>query len=129
MTDIKRIQRRRSKGWKMPPNTRDVTRAGHWGNPWDHTFWGRDASVAMYRAWITGETTDAQIHERHSDVMMAGVAQFLIDRRNKLRERLPEIRGKRLACWCALDQPCHADVLLELANPALTTLSALEKKS
>jgi len=27
-----------------------------------------------------------------------------------------ELRGKNLACWCPLDQPCHADVLLELAN-------------
>ncbi len=26
------------------------------------------------------------------------------------------LRGKNLACWCKLDQPCHADVLLELAN-------------
>jgi len=26
------------------------------------------------------------------------------------------LRGKDLACWCPLDQPCHADVLLELAN-------------
>ena len=31
-------------------------------------------------------------------------------------KRLPELRGKNLACWCPLDQPCHADVLLELAN-------------
>lgn len=28
----------------------------------------------------------------------------------------PELAGKDLACWCPLDQPCHADVLLELAN-------------
>lgn len=27
-----------------------------------------------------------------------------------------ELRGKDLACWCPLDQPCHADVLLEIAN-------------
>lgn len=27
-----------------------------------------------------------------------------------------ELRGKNLACFCPLDQPCHADVLLELAN-------------
>lgn len=27
-----------------------------------------------------------------------------------------ELRGKDLACWCPLDQPCHAEVLLELAN-------------
>lgn len=24
--------------------------------------------------------------------------------------------GEHLACWCPLDQPCHADVLLEIAN-------------
>lgn len=30
-----------------------------------------------------------------------------------------ELRGKNLACWCPLDQPCHADVLLELANADL----------
>jgi hypothetical protein len=27
-----------------------------------------------------------------------------------------ELLGKDLACWCPLGQPCHADVLLELAN-------------
>jgi hypothetical protein len=26
------------------------------------------------------------------------------------------LKGKDLACWCRLDQPCHADVLLEIAN-------------
>ena len=29
---------------------------------------------------------------------------------------LRELRGKDLACWCPLDKPCHADVLLEIAN-------------
>lgn len=33
-----------------------------------------------------------------------------------IREALKELRGKDLACWCALDAPCHADVLLDLAN-------------
>ena len=27
-----------------------------------------------------------------------------------------ELRGRDLCCWCPLDQPCHADVLLEIAN-------------
>lgn len=27
-----------------------------------------------------------------------------------------ELRGKNLACWCAPDQKCHADILLEIAN-------------
>ena len=30
---------------------------------------------------------------------------------------LPELTGHDLMCFCPLDQPCHADVLLELANP------------
>lgn len=29
---------------------------------------------------------------------------------------IQDLRGKNLACWCPLDQPCHADVLLEMAN-------------
>jgi hypothetical protein len=32
------------------------------------------------------------------------------------RHDIEELRGKNLACYCALDQPCHADVLLRLAN-------------
>lgn len=32
-------------------------------------------------------------------------------------DALAELRGHDLGCWCPLDQPCHADVLLELANP------------
>ena len=35
----------------------------------------------------------------------------------ELAEWLAPLRGRDLACWCPLDQPCHADVLLELANP------------
>lgn len=33
-----------------------------------------------------------------------------------LDEIATELAGRDLACWCPLDQPCHADVLLELAN-------------
>jgi len=29
-----------------------------------------------------------------------------------------ELRGKNLACWCPIGEPCHADVLLEIANKA-----------
>jgi hypothetical protein len=32
-----------------------------------------------------------------------------------------ELRGKNLACWCPLNKPCHADVLLALANPSNAT--------
>jgi hypothetical protein len=46
---------------------------------------------------------------------------------NFLQERqvvmasLPELRGRDLACWCPLDEPCHADVLLEIVNAQQVT--------
>ena len=40
----------------------------------------------------------------------------LCEQRGKVFDRLAELRGKDLACYCPLDEPCHADVLLELAN-------------
>lgn len=37
-------------------------------------------------------------------------------RRSELLGRLHELRGKDLACFCALGSECHADVLLELVS-------------
>lgn len=44
----------------------------------------------------------------------------LVDLRRMVLDRLQELHGHDLACWCRLDQPCHADVLLELANADTT---------
>ena len=90
MTEPKRIQRQRTKGWKMPENTISVTRPGRYGNP-----------------YLVGPD---------------GTAQECVD---KFRQNMPDfakraymqdLRGKNLACWCKLGDPCHADVLLEIAN-------------
>ena len=100
MTEPKRIQRRRTKGWKMPDGAVYVGRPTMWGNRWQVGTWsntlGRevatvDEAVDLYRrlVWV----------EPH---MIGWV-----------RENL---RGRDLACWCPLDHPCHADVLLEIAN-------------
>jgi len=91
-----RIQRKRTKGWKMPPNTVYVGRPTKFGNPFLVGPYGRDWSreevVQMYRKWATESGTYAGF------------------------EGIRNLRGKDLACWCPLDQPCHADVLLEIAN-------------
>lgn len=82
-----RIQRKRTKGWKMPPNTVYVGRPSRFGNPAIATSdKERIHAVAWFRAHILP----------HLDVSA--------------------LRGKNLACWCRLDQPCHADVLLEAAS-------------
>jgi hypothetical protein len=75
----------------MPPNTVYVGRPTTWGNMFPLSAFSRDEAVA-----------------RHAVFSRAMAASF-----PKVFEAL---RGKNLACWCSLDQPCHADVLLELAN-------------
>lgn len=96
MTKPVRIQRRRTKGWRAPEGAVYVGIPSAWGNPYAETGdCPPNLLVALYRDWI------------RSDSRRAAVA----------RKRLPELRGKVLMCWCPLDQPCHADVLLELANP------------
>lgn len=90
-----RIQRQRAKGWRAPAEAVYVGRPTCWGNPYERDDMGSsDLLVAMYRDWIKGDSRSAEI----------------------ARRRLPELRGKVLMCWCPADQPCHADVLLDLAN-------------
>jgi hypothetical protein len=102
----RRIQRRRTKDWRIPEGAVYVGRPTKWGNPFYlvdvlDAFCGdeqeaREDCVRSYRRWL---------HEDEAYVALAST----IDARR-------ELRGRDLACWCRLDQPCHADVLLEIAN-------------
>ena len=97
----KRIQRKRTKGWKMPPHTVYVGRPTIWGNPFDMSLGETRMSVlTWYRLWLAGKK-----FKRINELL-----------RWEVLGRLEQLRGKDLACWCPLDQPCHADVLLEIAN-------------
>lgn len=96
----KRIQRKRTKGWKMPENAVYVGRPTLWGNRYRIGTHSNTLGRAV-------ATTDEAVR-LYRDVIWCGAHQHAY-----IRECL---RGKDLACWCPLDQPCHADVLLELAN-------------
>lgn len=88
-----RIQRKRTKGWKMPENTVYVGRPTKWGNPYKVWPGIVDAAkaVEMYRAYIKSHPLFAF-------------------------EIKSELAGKNLSCFCKPGEPCHADVLLEIAN-------------
>lgn len=94
----KRIQRKRTKGWKMPPNTVYVGRPTKWGNPY------------IITDWQPRERCIERLREHYVDPLLQRV--IYPNREMAIRE----LRGKDLACWCPLNQPCHADVLLEIAN-------------
>lgn len=93
----KRVQRKRTRGWKMPPGAVYVGRPTKWGNPYSPKpaskldNYSRASAVEFYRVHLY----------RHPELVIAA-------RR--------ELAGKDLCCWCPPDAPCHADVLLELAN-------------
>ena len=106
MTPI-RIQRKRTKGWRMPENCRYVGRGSEWGNPF---VVGRDGDsaecVRKYAAMLLPYT-----HAGPRNQML----DYLISQAN-FENIQRELRGKHLACWCKVGQPCHGDWLLELAN-------------
>lgn len=89
-----RIQRSRAKGWKKPENTVYVGRGSDWGNPFKaptNDAIGRAYAVVQFAGYCPPDSPLAEAARRI-------------------------LRGKNLMCWCALDQPCHADILLALAN-------------
>ena len=116
MSKPKRIQRKRTKGWRMPSNAVSITRPGKFGNPFTASecraagYEGTDEEikarcVKAFRAWLCDKdgwlNWDGPEAEKAKQAILDG---------------LPQLQGKDLACWCALDKPCHADVLIELAN-------------
>ena len=105
-----RIQLSRRKGWRKPENTVVVSRPSKWGNPytleWAHNYW------AEY-AYSDAQLREAVVEHFNTDLLF--VDDFDYPSFEMIRA---ELRGKNLACWCPLDQPCHADVLLEVANAA-----------
>lgn len=103
----KRIQRKRTKGWRMPEGAVYVGRPSRWGNPFVVGKDGdADRCVHKYVNWL--------LPYRHFGET-ATMEHFCISQAN-LERIQRELKGKDLACFCPLDQPCHANVLLELAN-------------
>jgi hypothetical protein len=104
-----RIQLSRRKGWRMPSNTVSVARPGRWGNPFSV---GKVVCAGNGRGFRADTIKTRGMAVEHFREMLA------IETRAYPRadEIVAGLRGKNLACWCPLDQPCHADVLLEMAN-------------
>ena len=100
----------------MPKNAVYVGRPGKWGNPFFRLKEKPDMAVdrgflvAVYKLWL-------------NDQLVPGLAALF-----KGGDALPpppsaetiqhHLKGKNLACWCPLDDDCHADVLLAVANEA-----------
>ena len=116
MSGPKRIQRQRTKGWRMSENTVYVGRPSKWGNPWHVT--PHDDGRATVVNPVSDHTFESEVAARGHAARSFGWQ--LEHHPNVLgftaAEARAELAGKNLACSCPLDQPCHADVLLKVAN-------------
>jgi hypothetical protein len=115
-----RIQRSRKKGYKTPENTVYVGRPTKFGNPFKLTPDG----------WIMCYSTKRNIQSPW--IFWSACGGFCLSDIVELYERwlkgefklsylpIPPdysiLKGKNLSCFCSLDNPCHADVLLRLSN-------------
>ncbi len=110
----KRIQLSRAKGFKLPFRAVKVDRSTRWGNPY---VIGEPVDMKQVKRWgwefspegrrlVCKDAAEAVERFRHCLFWDSAIHDFV---RN-------ELGGRDLACWCAPDESCHADVLLEIAN-------------
>ena len=113
----KRIQRKRTKGWRMPENTVSVCRPGRWGNPYKIGTLIQNM-VGFNHALMAGIGRESWVKNKpltREESLKLYKERLRFDSGLHHRART-ELKGKDLACFCKLDDPCHADLLLEIAN-------------
>lgn len=125
MTGPVRIRHLRTKGWRKPLGAVSVARPALWGNPY----------LVGSEAFVTTSLADGRFDDggliHLSAANTVELFRGLLDGRLALdprdhpedsayvrrwRRALEALRGHDLMCWCALDAPCHGDVLLDYAN-------------
>lgn len=115
-----RIQLSRRKGWRKPDNTVVVARPSKWGNPFRIGVGDvpdAECAVSWFANWLSN-SVDATGRYVHGETDYHGAESSNRPSHEQIRV---ELAGKNLACWCPLTQPCHADVLLNIANPGLAS--------
>ncbi|MFD5875664.1 DUF4326 domain-containing protein [Streptomyces sp. NPDC060322] len=129
-----RIKRRRTKGWRKPEGAVYVGRGSKWGNPCtqvrtpalDGSEWEREGRLGktsgQRHAFVHPDKT-ITYHLVQAATREQAVTMYRrwVEQRPSLAEAArTELAGKDLMCWCPVDEPCHATVLLELANAPTT---------
>lgn len=136
-----RIQRKRTKNWRMPPGAVYVGRPTRWGNPFgvltapavidDGIRWPpvhRLTEIGDHPRTSVNHSSNWIVSREKTDILTAAVRMYELHTGpmgsyewDDVEAMLAPLRGRDLACWCPLvDQqgnpfPCHADSLLAMA--------------
>ena len=136
-----RIQQRRAGGWRKPENTVSVARPSRFGNPFrvkggtvygygwfdlrEHPIGARLPALEEWTVYSSHAPASGAV-EHAVDLFRTYTQVVSRDEPDAFERWIAPLRGKSLMCFCPLEQPCHADVLLELANrPTIHTDGAL----
>lgn len=114
MTHPVRIQRRRTKGFDLQTESRSV-------NGLECVYVGRGTYFG--NRFVVGTYANIKSEIGEETVKIDNEIAVLLYKNHLKHAREPfkrcvveQLRGKNLTCWCTLDQPCHADILLEISN-------------
>lgn len=106
---MKRIQRKRTKGYRLPSNAVYVGRPTKYGNPFTLKDYDRAVALAKYEAWLNEQLS-------------------------KDPHFLDPLFGKDLACWCPLQDKngnsvsCHADVILKILRTRENDVTVMDNR-
>lgn len=115
----KRLQLRRTKGWRKPPGSVVISRPSIYGSPFPaDEFGGAAESVELYELYLDAkwDLLEPRLN-RHLDTVQAScLVRDLKTRQKAVMDNLIDLRWKDLLCWCPIDKPCHGNTLLRRAN-------------
>ncbi len=129
-----RVQRKRTKGFKMPANSIYVGRGSKWGNPFkligDIVYVDASHRRKILNKWACygnqnekfagGGFETKDVVKLFRDLLMDlnshEIEQEVRAKFKLMRDRIRDLKGKKLSCWCKTSDCCHADALIELAN-------------
>ena len=122
-THPQRIQRKRSSGWRKPGGCVCVDRTTGFGNPFPVHRCNSTSQAVTRPVWSVGTWTGPAMwfKDTRQEAIALAVEAYRAwinqPQQDTLREKAALVlKGQDLICWCPVDQPCHADVLLEIAN-------------
>jgi len=93
-----RIRRTTWKNWECPEGAVYVGRPTKYGNPYRVDELGRAGAIAAFKVMLK---------DKRMRIHLGYPSDVVIKR---------ELKGKHLVCWCRLNEECHADILLKIAN-------------
>jgi hypothetical protein len=118
----KRVQMSRQRPWReQNPDAVIVARPSRWGNPFPIPDYGTEVAINLFRDMVRGVWNPTRL-EIFTDEMVDRAYQARLRWMHRIGGHPSELiryelAGRDLACWCAVGRPCHADVLLAIANP------------